>query len=170
MSLKLIGAIIIIISCGGVGFSMASAHRQEEAALRQLINALDIMSCELQQRLQPLPQLCRIAAKECKGNLARLFYSLGLELERQIAPDAAICMEAAISSVPKLPPMTRSYMEQLGNSLGRFDMDGQLNGLHFIQIQCQNALENLSQNRDSRLRGYQTLGLCAGAALAILLL
>lgn len=170
MSIKLIGAMIIITACGSVGFSMAAAHRQEEASLRQLINALEMMSCELQQRLQPLPQLCRIAAKECKGNVARLFDSLAAELERQIAPDAAICMEAAIASIPKLTPVTRSIMEQLGNTLGRFDMEGQLKGLHSVQIQCQNALDSLGQNRDGRLRGYQTLGLCAGAALAILLL
>ncbi len=170
MSLKFIGAIIIVASCGSVGFSMAATYRMEESSLRQVINALEIMSCELQQRLQPLPQLCRIAAKECKGNVARVFHTLGQELEQQIAPDASICMEAAIAAVPKLPPITRSVIEQLGNSLGRFDLEGQLQGLNSVRCQCQNALDTLSQDRDSRLRSYQTLGLCAGAALAILLL
>ena len=32
------------------------------------------------------------------------------------------------------------------------------------------ALSRLETNRENRLRSYQTLGLCAGAALAILFL
>lgn len=170
MSMKFIGAIIIVSACGSVGFSMAMAHRQEEKALQQLLNGLEIMSCELQQRLQPLPQLCAIAARECTGNLRLVFKTLAEELERQIAPDAAICMEVALKAVPKLPSLTRSVLEQLGHSLGRFDMEGQLKGLETAMLYCRNGLDRLSLNRESRLRGYQTLGLCAGAALAILLL
>ena len=62
MSIKLIGAALIIAGCDGVGFSMAAAHRREESALRQLIGALDYMGCELQYHLTPLPELCRSAA------------------------------------------------------------------------------------------------------------
>lgn len=170
MSLKLIGAIAIVAACGSVGFSMAATHRKEEASLRQLIHALDMMSCELQQHLMPLPQLCRIAAKDSKGCIGRLFTALAHELELQVAPDAGLCMEAALANVPQITPLTRSAAEQLGGCLGRFDLEGQLNGLQSVRTHCLKSLESLECNRESRLRGYQTLGLCAGAALAILLL
>ena len=170
MSVKMIGAIIIIVACGSVGFSMAAAHRQEENTLRQLLNALEIMSCELQQRLLPLPHLCQIAGNTCRGDIARLFHKLSDELERQIAPDATVCVDIALAAFPKLPPITREVFTQLGISLGQYNMEGQLNGLQIAKKQCQNALDSLNQNRDNRLRSYQTLGLCAGAALAILLL
>ena len=170
MSLKLIGAAVIVASCGSVGFSMAATHRQEETSLRQLINALDTVSCELQQRLLPLPQLCRIAAEETNGYVGRIFAVLANELEQQIAPEAGICMEKALASAHRLPPITREALSQLGANLGRFDMEGQLKGLQSVRLHCENALESLGQNRENRLRGYQTLGLCAGAALAILLL
>ena len=39
-----------------------------------------------------------------------------------------------------------------------------------IDFNCEDAeLEQMAEGRDTRLRSYQTLGLCAGAALAILL-
>ena len=44
MTIKLVGAGMIIAACGTVGFSMAASHRREEAALRQLIRALEYMS------------------------------------------------------------------------------------------------------------------------------
>lgn len=168
MNVKLIGAMLIIAGCGGVGFSMAMSHRREEAALRQLIRALDYMGCELQYHLTPLPDLCRSAAAESGGTVSQVLLRLASELDAQIAPDASVCMNAAIAAVPKLPRKAVSVLQQLGTTLGRFDLHGQLNGLDEARIQCRRELDGLTENRDVRLRSYQTLGLCAGSALAIL--
>ena len=170
MNVKIIGAALIIAGCGGVGFSMASAHRREEKALRQLIRALDYMGCELQYRLTPLPELCRCAAVESGGSVSQLLVNLATELESQVAPDAASCMNAALAKTKGLPQRARKNLLLLGSSLGQFDLQGQLTGLEAARKQCRRELEELSRNRDVRLRSYQTLGLCAGSALAILFL
>ena len=170
MSIKLIGAALIVAGCGGVGFSMAAAHRREEKSLRQLIRALDYMGCELQYRLTPLPELCRCAASESGGAVSQALLHLAAELEAQIAPDAAACMNAAVSKTSGLPPRTRKNMQLLGVSLGQFDLQGQLTGLEAARKQCRRELDELSKDRDVRLRSYQTLGLCVGSALAILFL
>ena len=170
MSVKIIGAVLIIAGCGGVGFSMAAAHRREEKALRELIRALDYMGCELQYRLTSLPDLCRYAAKECGGVIAQLLLNLSKELDAQVAPDALSCMNAALSKTKGLPQRTRKNLQALGASLGKFDLQGQLTGLEAARKQCRRELEELSKDRDVRLRSYQTLGLCIGSALAILFL
>ena len=170
MNVKLIGAVLIIAACGGVGFSMAASHRREESALRQLVAALDYMGCELQYHLLPLPELCRRAAGACTGPVRSVLESLAAELDSQIAPDAAACMTAALAKTPKLPHRLRKNLAELGTSLGRFDLPGQLKGLEAARISCRRDLEELSRDRDVRLRSYQTLGLCAGCALAILFL
>lgn len=170
MTIKWIGAVLIILGCGGAGFSLASAHRRQEQELRQFMAALDFMQCELQYRLTPLPDLCRQAAGQMKGCVRGLFLSLAEELEDQIAPDVQHCMNAAITKTNDLSPGTASVAVNLGKTLGRFDLDGQLRGLENARQECRLALEELTENRDTRLRSYQTLGLCAGAALAILFL
>ena len=170
MNAKLIGAALIIAGCGGVGFSMAAAHRREEKALRQLIRALDYMGCELQYRLTPLPELCRCAASEGGGAVSQVLVHLATELEAQVAPDAGSCMNAALTKTAGLPPQTRKNLHILGMSLGQFDLQGQLTGLEAARKQCRRELDELTKNRDVRLRSYQTLGLCAGSALAILFL
>lgn len=168
MNYKWFGAVLIIAGCGGFGFSLAAACRRKEQLLRQMICALQSMQWELQYRLTPLPELCRQAGKASGGALRDIFLNLARELDWQRYPDAYSCMCAALKRSRELPDNLRKLLLQLGRSLGRFDLKGQLSGLEAVQKACERQMEELLQNRDVRLRCYQTLGLCAGAALAIL--
>ena len=68
----------------------------------------------------------------------------------------------------ELPKRVREGFRLLGQNLGRFDLQGQLKGMETVRNYCDLELESLGKNREERMRSYQTLGLCAGAALAIL--
>ena len=168
MTLKLIGAVVIFLSCGAVGFGISATQRREEKYLHELISALEYMEWELQYRLMPLPDLCNNVAHRLSGNLRSLFLQLSCELEGQIAPDAGRCMDVAISKCKHFPNITYTQLQSLGKSLGRFDLQGQLLGLESVQTETKRLLDNLRCNQDVRLRSYQTLGLCAGAALVII--
>lgn len=170
MNFRWIGAVLVVAGCGGFGFSIAAGYKREESTLRQLIRVLNGMEWELSYRLTPLPELCRQAGKETKGTLREVFLNLARELDWQTAPDAASCMAAALKRSHDLPRRTREILMQLGRTLGRFDLPQQLKGLGEIRAECRGQLEVLSRNRELRLRSYETLGLCAGAALAILCL
>lgn len=170
MTVKLIGIILIIGSCGAFGFLLAAAHRRETKCLRQLITVLDYMACELQYRLTPLPSLCRQAAGESAGIIRQVLTAFTEELEDQISPDVGKCMQASLRKVKDVPPITGECLRVLGQSLGRFDLEGQIRGLESVRQICRSKLDGLEANKEVRLRSYQTLGLCAGAALAILLI
>ena len=167
--MKWIGAVLVLAGCGYFGFHIAAVSVAEERALRKLIGILDYMSSELQYRLTPLPDLCRQAAGETSGKLAKLLLAFSDELESQIAPDVKSCMNAAIFRCPGLPEMTRKCFIQLGSSMGRFDLSGQISALESVRQSCRRNLEILESGKDSRLRMYKTLGICAGAAIVILL-
>ena len=147
---------------------MAASQRRQEWVLRQLMNALDYMQCELQYRLTPLPDLCRQTASQMNGCVRSLFLYLAEELEDQIAPDVQHCMNAAIAKSTGMPSAAATVVRTLGRTLGRFDLEGQIRGLENARQDCRREMERLTENRDVRLRSYQTLGICAGAALAIL--
>lgn len=170
MYYKWIGAVLVIAGCGGYGFSLAAGYRKEEEALRQLARMIGFMECELQYRLTPLPELCRQAAGECKGKLRDVMLCLAVELEQQSMPEVFGCMKMALRSVPELPRSAKRILMQLGRSLGRFDLPGQIKGLQALETTCIAQRKELAKNRDLRLKSYQTLSLCAGAALAILFL
>lgn len=168
MSEKWLGAILIIGSCGGFGFSLASEYRKNERAFHQLLRALSYMECELQYHLTPLPELCRQAAQETDGIIRDILTRLGREMERQTAPEAEICMKSVLQDTPSIPKSLRKHLQMLGKTLGRFDLPGQLKGLEGAQASCKRELEEMKNHREAALKSYQVLGLCAGAALAIL--
>lgn len=95
---------------------------------------------------------------------------LAAELEWQTEPDAASCMDSVLKRTQTLSARSRRLLHQLGKTLGRFDLEGQLQGLQATCSACIAASNSLREDRTVRLRSYQTLGLCAGAALAILFL
>lgn len=166
---KTVGSVFIIVSCGFAGFTAAVSYKREVSDLRQLIRALDYMECELQYRLTPLPDLCRMAGNEATGHIKAVLCLLCDELECQISPDVKSCMRAVLQRSPELPKRVEEALQIMGTSLGRFDIDGQLKGLEAVRSYCRRELGALLENQSSRVRNYQTLGLCAGAALAVLL-
>ena len=169
MNFKVIGAILIVFGCGFVGFSMCASYRREERELRQILSAMDYMVCELQYRVTPLPELCRQVAAQRNGFTGLLFRNLSAELDAQVSPDVQYCLAAAASKSGSISGRLEEAICILGASLGRFDLQGQLQGLEAVRTYCQTELDQMKSGRDTRLRSYQTLGLCAGAALAILL-
>ncbi len=170
MYLRYLGAVFIFVSCGAFGFLFAANFRQEERCLLEIVRLLDGMQNELEYRLTPLPQICQKAAEGASGCLHRVFAALAQELESQIAPDASACMENALLSVKDVPVRCRKALAALGNSLGKFDLQGQVNEICAVREQCQAELAQMQDQKDIRLRSYRTLGLCVGAGLAILFL
>ncbi len=168
MTIKIIGAVLVIFGCGSFGFLLAAAHRRKVRLLTEILSAIEFMECEIQYKLTPLPDLSRLTAVTCKSVLKNIFISFAEELDNQISPDVSKCMRAAIASFPDIPEPAKAILHYLGSALGQFDLEGQLKGLHAVKAQCKNDLQSLIKNQDVRIRNYQTLGLCAGAAMVIL--
>lgn len=167
--IRIVGGCMIFAGCGGFGFAMAAACRREEAQLCQLLRALEYMSCELSYRMTPLPTLCRGAAEAGEGLIARFLLELAKALERQTAPDVQVCVYEVLERMSVSKDLRR-LLSELGGTLGRFDLPGQLRGIESAIRSTEAALRRIRDGGENRRRSYQTLGLCAGAALAILFL
>ena len=168
MMLRLIGAALIIAACGGAGSYMGIQYHREIVVLRQFQQTLEYMQQEMAYHLSPLPELCRGAAARSSGSLRKFWEQTAMEMESQIAPDAVSCMDAAANKVTSLPKYTAQALGMLGKILGCFDLEGQQKAMQPVHQFCEDKLAELEENKTQRIRNYQTLGLCAGAALAIL--
>ena len=168
MNIKIIGAVCVVAGCAACGFIMASQHMIKIRQMRNLIRALDFMVCELQYHCTPLPQLCRMAGTQNRGEVGQVLYLLADELESQICPNAGRCLSAVLDKQYGIDCLTKEMLFLVGENLGRFDLSGQVRGLENTKDQCSEKLAELLKNKESRIRSYQTLGLCAGAAVAIL--
>ena len=169
MTVKISGAIFVILACSSFGFSLAAAYLKEVRALRSLIKAVNYMKSELQYRYTALPELCAHAAQATDGCIRKFFLLLVAELESQICPNTEQCVLNVLARQQDLPSHAKEIIVELGKTLGAFGLSGQLEGLLQVHVACEERLANLTKHQDIRVRSYQTLGVCAGAALAILL-
>ena len=168
MYYKWIGAGLVTVSCGGFGILTAMTHRNEEATLARLADILTDMESQLRYHLTPLPELCQMASAHTTGKLKQFFLCLSEELTVQTSPEVSGCVHTALGQFPEIPKITREMLLQLGKSLGRFDLEGQIQGLEYVKTECLRNLASFRKDKEQRLRSYQTLGFCAGAALAVL--
>lgn len=165
--IRIFGAVMLVSGCGGFGFLMGMHYRREIRMLKNLLSSLREMEWELKYRLTPLPELCGIAAVVSGGTIGELYLELKNALETGTCSEISGCMNGLLQTM-EIPGRTAKCLKDLGNSLGRYDLEGQLQGLQAVKVQCHNFLEELEDHRAERVRSYQTLGLCAGAALVIL--
>lgn len=170
MTYKWIGAILIVLGSGCVGALMALNAKRELAALKELISALEYMANELSCRMTVLPDLCRKVSEKRTGCVSDFYAILASELEGQVAPNVESCVDVAVCKTLKLPEKVRGLLLQMGQTLGEFDLDGQIASIWALKKECEDLRERMEKDKTQRLRNYETLGLCAGAALAILLL
>lgn len=170
MLFRIIGAVCVLATCGGVGFGMAYKYAQEERMLLQLLDVLEYMECEITYHLTPLPLLCRQASREGTGMIHTVFLSLANELERQVSPDVVSCMNVAVNSISRIPTQIARMFLELGRQLGRFDLQGQLKGIEIIKQKIRGVLKEKYKDKEEHMRRYKTFGICAGVSLIILLL
>ena len=170
MMLRIIGAVLIVLGCAGFGFATAMNFRKEERTLNQLLHALEFMECELRYRLSSLPELCAAAAENAGGTVGKILLKFSDELKTQRYSSPSVCMDMLLADFSSAPNSVKKLLRQLGKSVGKFDLDGQLQGLQYVKTQCEDMLGVFTKDADVRIRNYQTLGLCAGVALAILLI
>lgn len=168
MILRLAGAALLVAGSGGFAFSLAYATRREIKMLHNLVHAIQEMEWELKYRMTELPELLCTAANAAGSPLREIFLELSGKLIRREAEDISGSMNAILNH-RELPRRVRSNLAHLGQSLGRYDLEGQLLGLQDVRIQCRKDYHMLEENSSQRLHNYQTLALCAGAGLAILL-
>ena len=168
--LKFIGAALIVASCGIVGFGVSRNHKRTIFELEQLLVALDFMQMELRCQKTPLPILCRKTAEHISGKISQALHFFAQELDKQVSPNPEICMATTIDHCCENWVELKPLLIHLGKVLGKFDLEGQQKGIAAVSGEAKSKLDILSSNSESRVRSYQTLGLCAGAAVAILLL
>ena len=170
MGLRWIGAALVFAGCGCFGFSLAARYRDQIAVLTQLKKSLQLMHSELSCRMTPLPELFYKLSQMSEGRISALFSDISELLRLQVSADASQCMESVLSVHAQLPRTAVQILKDLGQGLGAYDLDGQLKQLSAVTDDCGRMLETLNQQKEDRIRQYQTLGLCAGAGLAILLI
>lgn len=169
--IKLLGAGLVVSAASMVGIRMALAVRREESILRQFQNSLEIISCEVGGKLTPVPDLCKLLAAVLTAPLADVYREAARRFEMQLDANTEQVFCAILKTwQDNLPASVYQLLQQLGQNLGQFDAPEQLQMIQALQIQTKHILAQMQEEKGARCRSYEVLGVCAGCALAIILI
>ena len=149
--IKLLGTAMIVLGSGSAGFGFARAVRAQLRQLNALLAALEAMKGEIEYRLTPLPELFAALGEGTEPVTAAFFRG------------CAAMMEADRALPPQLV-LGRAF------SLGKFDLGGQVRAIELAQERLRAELAEVQAGSRARCRSYETIGICAGLALAVILL
>lgn len=168
MIIKFIGAVLILCGCGLLGIISASSYRKEVHALGGFIELIHLIECELQYKANKLQNIFEDLAGSTKSPISDFCHLLSVELDSQVQPCVPDCIYAALSKCRNIPRSTEKFILDMGQTLGRFDLKGQLSELSAVKKEAESVLSKLKAEQDFKTRNIKTLAICAGAAIVIL--
>lgn len=165
--MKVIGILLVIASTASVGFRLALSLKAHCDSLKQFLNALELLEDELSCNATPLVQAFFLTAEKTQGAIRNILQETAEQMEskRWLSPKTA--METAMVQTQN---EFEDILTELAEKLGRYDLDKQLSAIRFAKMQAENRLALAEKERSLKSKTYETLGICAGLSVAILLI
>lgn len=168
--LRLIGALLVVLGAGGFGFRRAAQFYKTARQLEQLTGAVEMLQCEINYTRLPLPELYAEVAERQTGAVAQFFRVMSAQLTcglpRTKAAQCAMQQTAGLL----LTNDARMALLELCETLGRYDVDGENRILRLSAQRIRSAQERCEGEKRQMARSCTALAVCAGIALAILML
>ncbi|MCR6545964.1 hypothetical protein NVS47_10640 [Dehalobacterium formicoaceticum] len=169
--IKLIGAGMVIITCGLIGTLLGKNITKHVEEIRQFQFGLQTLETEIMYTLTPLPQALKAAESQTKGTPAKFFQEVGQRLKDGQGQTVG---EIWSESLKKLTPYSLltteelSYLEQFGQGLGSSDREDQLKRLTRIKNYLLHREKEVETERSQFQKVWQTLGWSCGLVITLI--
>ena len=168
--MQLLGAAMTFTGSAMIGYMLAATYRKECAAISDMIDILDAMECELQCRLEQLPVMLTNITAGKDGCVYKFFRILIDELELQTSANVTDCITVALNRSHDLPASCASFIKKIGQSLGKYNLNGQLLEIRGLRREIELYKDKLSTEQTAKIKNYKTFGICAGLAIVVILI
>ena len=167
--LRVLGGALVLLASGSFGITAGVRYYRASRHLQAFCRAIELLRCEINYSLQPLPEVCALVADRLTGPPAAFFRCFAAQLREPVSRDraAAAAMEAARGL--QLPQDAVMAVLELCSALGRYDLDGENRMLDLTASRLQAALARCEAEKRPRAKCYAALGLCTGLALLLTL-
>lgn len=168
--IRLIGVVLVLAGASSFGIGKAIQFYRQSRQLREFCHALEILKCEMNYSLAPLPQLCRISAKRAGGTAEAYFNQYAQALDEGLPRTKAGQRAMENTKSLTLPDDAKMALLELCDSLGRYELEGENNLLQLTAHRLRTASERCESEKKPLAKSYAALSVCTGIALAILML
>ena len=169
--LRFVGFVLIVSSSASVGFSMADRVRRAQKLYRQALSSLAYMKAEIEFHLTPLDEITRQLSTLSSGVLGEIFSGFSRDITLAPGVSCGVLMRRCLRMQKyRLPQELSDILGELFDLLGRQDVLAQIRAIELAEGRLQQVYAQSRSEKNERCRAYRTIGICAGLALAIVLI
>lgn len=174
--LKLLGGILVLLSCGIFGICMAEEKKRQLQSLKEIRQFFMLLSGEIRYGGTTLSEAIKGAAGKQKKNqscLREAFAGIAVKMEGKKAGSFFEIWREELQDRAKEAALSGRSLEQLlriGENLGGLDRETQLNSLNCYLEELDREIIAEEKKIGEKVRLYRWLGALAGVFVWILLL
>lgn len=170
--MKLLGALIILLTSTSIGFAFSKKYRERPRQLRQLKTALQSLEAEIMYGLTPIHVASHHLSEQLPKPISRFFSKLLVQLETKDGRSfQAIWMDTMEDFWPStaLKTAEKEIWSQFGQTLGQSDRLNQQKQIQlaFTHLDREEAEARIAQQQYEKLA--KSLGVLGGLLLVLLL-
>lgn len=162
--------ILIAILCFStmLGKAFANQYKDREKELKQVRSAFNMLKTKISYTYEPLPQIFLEMGTDFEGEIGHLFQLASIKMKELSAGEA---WKYSLEHVrTNLKAEDKKVLENLENLLGRTSIEGQLSEIELIEQFLEKQIEIAEEERRKNEKLYRSLGIMAGAMIAIILI
>lgn len=173
MYLKILGSVFLLASTASMGFLKAGELKIRTDHLKELKKVMILLQGEFRFHRSPIPEAFESVSKKTAAPFRGFLESVAAELETGRSGNFLSIWEKQCKELLSWEGMKREdqqLLEQLGNSLGCFEVTLQLEMLQGVIRQTEEILKAAKEQQEVRGKLYQTMGVSLGALLTLLII
>lgn len=170
---KLLGVILVVVSCAGLGADAVIRMKRRLRLLEQLKVMAHHLKGEILYANAPLPEAFERTGKRNPGNAGSLFLAVAAELKKETGNSFdSIWKEQAgqFSKKSVLSKKEQAALLRFGEHLGYLDRDMQEKTILFYLEDLERAITILRGQEEEKSRLYISMGIMAGLFLAVVMI
>jgi len=165
---KILGISFIALSSAAVGFQMSAMLRKRCALMRELDNLLQLLEQEIVTCGTPLPHAFALLSASTDGIWENVFSGIAKEMDKNRWATPHEAAQIVLNQVHDRD--ISEIMLPMMKKMGKYNIEAQTQGIESARRQLRMILQELEQERKMKSKTFQTLGICTGLAVAILLI
>lgn len=168
---RFLGAIFIIGGAAAGGIIISANVKQSIKLHYDWLQILQLFHSEIEFKLTSMSDLC-IQVMECSSPVFKnIFNSMYVSLVDAPGKSIGVQMHHAIDAYGgSLPKELKKIMTELFDVLGHQDVYAQLRAIDYAKYRTNIVLNSLEKDKTEKSHSYRVIGVCAGVAIAIVLL
>lgn len=166
--IKYLILLLIFVSSTYIGILVSKKYKNRVRELKQMKNALAIFATQINFTYEPIPEIFIDISKKINSNMGEIFKIASKKMEEEAAGIA--WKEAIEENNTNLNKEDKDILKNLGNLLGKVDIDGQIKEIELVNNFIDNQIEKAEQEKRKNEKMYKTLGITIGLAMVIILI